>query len=143
MPDEFGVSIVGLNQFRRDLKQVDAAWPKELAKANKQAAQVVADEAIRRAPAGPHQGSGSIIPIKRSIKALQAQRRAAVAMGGARSPHAGPTEFGGTLRRHASSSRTTVRQRAFLYPAISAKTEQVVLVYSALLDQIAQKAFNQ
>jgi hypothetical protein len=143
MADVVGVSIAGLREFRRDLRRVDKTLPKELGKAHQEVGQIVADEAIRRAPAGPHQGAGSVTPIKGSIRALRRQSGAAVAMGGARSPHVPPTEFGGTLARHASRSRTTVHQRAFLYPAIAAKTDQVLLVYSKLIQQVAGKAFNQ
>lgn len=136
------IRVIGLRELRRDLKRLDADWPKELAKANTAAAQIVATEAQRRAPAGPHQGGGSVTPIRQSIRASRAQRSASVSFGGARSPHAAPTEFGGTLARHASASRTTVRQRAFLYPAITAKTAEVVQTYTAAVDRLLHDAFN-
>lgn len=137
------IRVLGLAELRRDLKRLGAQWPKELAKANNRAAEVVAAEARRRAPAGPHQGGGSVTAITQSIRATKAQRSASVSFGGPRSPHAAPTEFGGTLPRHASRSRTTVRQRAFLYPAIAAKTDEVVLTYQAMLERLMDAAFNE
>lgn len=137
-----GIIVVGLAELRRELRRVGDQMPGELARLNKGAGQIVAAEAQRRAPRGPHQGGGRVVPIAASIKALQQQRRGAVAIGGARTPHAEPTEFGGTLRRYHSKARTTVQQRAFLYPAISATTEQVITFYENGVGQLMARAFG-
>ncbi len=140
---EYRVEVVGLYELRRALNQVDRQFGRELAETNNRAAEIVAEEARRRAPKGPHQGGGAVVPISGSIRALRGQRRAAVSMGGAKTPHAEPTEFGGTLPRHHSSSRTTVVQRAFLYPAIGAKTGEVVQSYQYMLGRLMGRAFDQ
>lgn len=136
MPPSSGVKVVGLDELRRDLRRLDAELPRELAIIHYRVAQIVADEARHRAPRGPHQGGGVVVPIVQSIRAGRQQRRATVSMGGARSPHAEPTEFGGTLRRFHSTSRTRVRQRAFLYPAIAAKRGEVIDAYGGMIDQL-------
>ena len=139
----YRVEIAGLRELRRALNLVDKQFGKELAEANNQAAEIVAAEARRRAPSGPHQGGGTVVPIAASIRALRGQRRAAVSMGGAKTPHAEPTEFGGTIPRHHSLAHTHIQQRAFLYPAIAAKRAEVVQTYAYLVDRLTSRAFNQ
>lgn len=136
------IEVHGLSELRRALAQCEGRSPKEVAQANFEAADIVAREARSRAPSGPHEGSGTVTPIRASIKAMRRARAGVVAMGGARTPHAEPTEFGGTLARHASASRTRVRQRAFLYPAIEAKRGEVMDFYGNAVDRIMRPAFH-
>lgn len=156
------IRVVGLDALRRDLKKVDAELPGELAKLNKDAADIVVVEAQHRAPRGVHQGGGKWAPIAPSIAARQQARRAAISIGGAKSPHAVVTEFGGTIprkgadktlvrlaqQRHASfarvgiTRRTQVKQRAYLYPALSAKRDEVMRVYEDGIEQLFSRISN-
>lgn len=152
----------GLAELRRDLRAVDRSFGPLIGRANQRAAQVVADEAKRRAPKGPHQGGGTVAPISSTIRALRRQQAASVSIGGARSPHAVVTEYGGSIPRRGSDAATVrqaqrrkqafvrhglsvthVRKRAYLYPAIDAKAGEVVLVYEAGLGEVMAKAFGQ
>lgn len=155
-----GIEVHGLRELRRELRRVSADLPKELARANQEAAEIVAAEARRRAPRGPHEGRPRVTPIHQSVKALRQQSRGVVAIGGARSPHAVVTEFGGTIprmgsqrgqvaeaqakhrafRRYGGISTTTVRKQAYLYPALDAKRDEVVERYGDLLDQLLRRA---
>lgn len=151
----------GLAELRRDLRAVDRSFGPRLGRANQQAAQVVVNEAKRRAPKGPHQGGGTVAPISSTITALRKQSAASVSIGGARSPHAVVTEFGGSIPRRGSDKETVrkaqrrkqafsrhglrvthVRKRAYLYPAIDAKAGEVVLVYEAAVGQLMSEAFG-
>jgi hypothetical protein len=127
------IEVHGLRELRRALKQAEDRSPKELQLANKRAAALVAIEARRRAPTGPHQGGGNVGSIVASIKSQATTGKGVVAFGGQRAPHAPPTEFGGTLRRHASSSRTRVQKRPFIYPAIEAAQPRVLEEYERSL----------
>jgi hypothetical protein len=139
---EGAIEVHGLRDFRRELRRMGQEFPRELRQANKGAADLVAPEARRRVPRGPHQGGGRVQPIIASVKAGGTQRAGYVAIGGARSPHAPVYEFGGTLRRHASASRTQVTARPFLYPAIAARTDEVVDFYGRALDRLSRRAFD-
>lgn len=132
------VEVYGLRELRRELKQAEGRSPHELQQANKQAAEIVAREARRRAPKGPHQGGGNVQPISASIRAQATSGRGLVAFGGVRSPHAPPAEFGGTLKRHASAARTRVTKRPYIYPAIKAERHEVLRVYDQALDRITR-----
>ncbi|HEY9391368.1 MAG TPA: hypothetical protein VIR27_16585 [Mycobacteriales bacterium] len=154
------IRVVGLARLRRELARVDKTLPKELAKLNFKAADIVAKDAKLRAPKGKHQGGGQIIPIRRSIKALKRSGTSAqVAMGGVRTPHAEVTEFGGEIPRRGSSReaieraqaqhqsfrragvtrRTKITARPFLYPAIDAKRDEVVELYEQGIEDLFNK----
>jgi HK97 gp10 family phage protein len=157
MPER-GVEIIGLREFRRELKQAGQQWPKELRQANKDAAEIVAADARRRAPRGPHLGGGRVRPVVSSIRALASQGRGQVAIGGASTPHAQVLEFGGTIprrgqtgtaaiqARHGSFAKaglsvTPVRAQPYLYPALAAKADEVVEFYGEALDRVYRRAF--
>lgn len=156
------IEVHGLREFRRELKRLGEEFPKELRQANKDAAELVADEARRRAPRGPHEGKPKIQPAVASVKAGGTQRAGYVAIGGARSPHAPVLEFGGSIPRrgrdpslaakaiasHRSfasvgiTSLTHVRKQPYLYPAIAATADEVVEFYGEALDRLTRRAFD-
>lgn len=164
------VYVEGLNDLRKELRQADRKLPRELGKANKKAADIVAQEAKRNAPEGPHEGGDQIIPIKRSIKALRRAKAAQVAIGGPATPHAQVYEYGGTIPRRgfagvtASEKRkgrivegkrrgrdirkrrvkvavTQIEAQPYLWPAIRAKRGEVRDAYGDLLDALMRRAF--
>lgn len=141
---DYSIKFAGLAELRRDLRAIDKAWGPELGKANQRAGEVVAVEGRRIAggKSGPHQGGGSVAPISSTIRALRQQNRAVVSAGGARSPHAAPREFGGTLRRYHSSKRTTVAKNPALFPALDSKAGEVVRVYALAIDSVMRRAFS-
>jgi hypothetical protein len=136
------VEVHGLKDFRRELKRLGPAWPKELRQANKDAAEIVARTARRRAPRGPHEGGGRVVPIHLNIRALASQTKGQVAVGGARSPHGPVYEFGGSIgRRGDTGARTQVRAQPFLHPALAEEQSRVVEVYGDAIDRITSRAF--
>src|SRR5262245_8022884 len=154
------VRIQGLRDFRRELKRMGPEFPAELKQANLDAAELVAADARRRAPRGPHEGGGRVVPISQNIRALGSQAKGQVAIGGARSPHAVVTEFGGTIPRRGQSrllieqqqrshrsfvraglSVTPVRAQPYLYPALAAQREAVIEFYGEAIDRVSRRAF--
>jgi hypothetical protein len=139
---ERGVEVHGLRDFRRELRRAGEEFPRELRQTNLEAAEIVAKDARRRAPRGPHLGGGRVRPIVASIRALASQGRGQIAVGGASTPHGPVLEFGGTIpRRGGTGARTTVRAQPFLYPALAAKQDEVVEFYGEALDRVYRRAF--
>lgn len=132
------IRVFGLRELRRALKAADDRAPRELQQANKRAAEIVAREARRRAPKGPHQGGGRVQPIAATITAQATATKGVLAFGGSRSPHAPAYEFGGTLKRHASAKRTRVAKRPFVYPAIKSERERVLDAYEQALQRLTR-----
>ena|SRR5438093_5314066 len=128
---------------------------KELGKANKAAGQIVVMEARRRAPRGPHEGSGKYTPLSRGINASSSQTTVSVFAGGKRTPYAAAIEFGGTIprrgfkglnRRGKRQARalhvgvlTHITARPYLRPAVQAKLADVVIAYERMLDNLTEK----
>jgi hypothetical protein len=136
-----GVRVQGLAELRRELRRISTELAGELRRFNLRAAQLVRDEYRHRAPHGPHQGGGNVVPVAQSARATASQARAQVVIGGPRSPHAPPLEFGGTLRRHHSAARTTVHAQPALYPAIAATSDELVDVAAEEIDRLTRRAF--
>jgi hypothetical protein len=154
------IEVTGLRELRTALRQASAELPRELARVNQQAAEIVAAEARRRAPEGPHEGKPAITPVRQSIRALRQQSKGVVAIGGARSPHAVVLEFGGTIPRRGQSKLlvvqqqrahrgferaglavTRVRAQPYVYPALDAKRDEVVEAYADLVGKLLHRAF--
>jgi len=151
------IEVQGLRELRRALKAAEGRSPKELQQANKQAAEIVAAEARRRAPKGPHQGGGNVVPVYQAIKAQASSGRGIVAFGGQRAPHGVVVNFGGTIPRrgqdksvvrglqakHRSFEKaglavTRVRRREHIYSSITATRSRVLDEYEQALDRIAR-----
>lgn len=151
------IRVSGITELRKALAQANSDAPKELAKANKQIGMIVVPEAQRRAPHGKHEGGGAVLPIALSIKAAQLQTKVTITAGGPKSPHAAVYEFGGTIPRANAHGRkivrhgrgyqaqlgrsrvTHIKRRPYLYPAVTAKLNQVVDAYFAMVDRILAK----
>jgi hypothetical protein len=120
------VRIEGLRELQRDLRLIDKTMPRELRKANKAAAEIVAVEARKRTPV--HSGRA-----RRSLVARAEQRSASVKGGGARVPYFAWLDFGGSVGRNKSVHREVIKGGRIIYPALAAKREQVADEYEELL----------
>lgn len=147
------VEIRGLTEFQRALRQIDRSLPRELRKVNKSAAEIVADAARTRA-----QSLGGVAAKSApSIKATAEQRRAKVALGGARYPFALGANFGALhdVPRIGPSGRqfagynqfpqwggnqfTGGANDRFLYWAISRKRDKFMGEYERLIDAFVDR----
>lgn len=142
-----GIHVDGLKELQRELKSLDAEWPKELRKANKEAAEMVAAR-TRRSFA---RGTGVDPKVVPSIRALAQARSAAVKIGGQRFPFALGAEFGGgkfgkgnpTPAGGYTTQFRPHRGRAgyHLYPTLRRSTDEVVDLYGDLIDDLTRRAF--
>jgi hypothetical protein len=138
-----GVRVIGLADFRRELRRMSATLPRELRSANLSAAKLVADEARPRAQA---QG-GVARKTAPSIKALAQQRGAAVRIGGVRYPFALGAEFGSKGYRQFKpwrGNQWSPDQGSvgyFLHPAVRDTRRRVIDLYGDLIERLAARAF--
>lgn len=151
MSADLRVEVQGLTEYRRALKQVSDDLPKELRRANRDAANLVANEARGRASSV----GGVAAHVGPSIRAVAQGTSAAVKWGGARFPMAGGAEFGAGRNVPRQTARGTVRgwnqfeawtgsnssSGRFVYPAIRARQADVVEAYAAAIDRITKQAF--
>lgn len=116
MADDIKIQILGLREFRRQLRAADAQLPRELRKVFNTAAAAVVGEAKAQVP----RRSGALAG---SIRARSTQTSGQVVMGTTRVPYAGFIEFGGHVgkgrkgRGTGSVSRPVIKTGRYLYPA--------------------------
>lgn len=147
------VEVRGLTEFQRALRDIDQSMPRELRKANKSAAEIVASAARDRAVSL----GGVAAKSAPSLKAGGEQRFAKVSLGGARYPFALGANFGAQHNIARNTSRGLVlgwnqfpewggnqwmggAADRFLYWAIRRKRDEFVSEYERLIDQLARKA---
>ena len=113
---------------------MDAALAKELTRAGRRAAALVAKDAKQRAP----KRSGN---LARSVRPRASAQRASVVAGNDKVPYARVIEFGGTIPvRGKSGKRRPVKKQPYLYPAIRAKSAEIAGSYQREVDEVVRKA---
>lgn len=126
------VKIEGLTQFRRGLKDIDAALPKALRLAFNEAADAVVSDARPRVP----RRSGD---ARASVKARSTQTKARVSGGGRRAPYYPWLDFGGKIPR--GPRRPFIgRTGRYIYRAFFARRDEFVDNLSEQLVKVARDA---
>lgn len=117
---------VDATALRRQLREIgDAGLKKELASANKDAAQIVVKAALPNVPVR----SGR---LRRSVRALGSQREGKAKAGSAAVDYAAPIHWG---RRR----RGFIKSRPFLWNAAKDRRTQVVKAYEKSVDRLIRK----
>lgn len=128
------IEVEGLRDLQRELRALDADAPKELRKANLEAAEVVA-QATRQS----FSSRGGVAPkVAASVRAVAQQRNASVKIGGARFPYALGSNFGSL--RYKQFPRPTKPDYS-LFVSIKAKRDDVLDTYDDALKKLTKKAF--
>lgn len=140
------VKVEGLKDFQRELRSIDTKLPRELTKANKNAAELVASRARHKAAS---QG-GVASKTAPSIKAAAEQRRSKVNIGGLAFPFALGAEFGSKQylqfkhwrgNRHDEGMEPGSGVGWFLYPTIRETRDEYIEIYTRSINEVMRKAF--
>jgi hypothetical protein len=132
MPEQ--VSVTGLREFQRQLRDMDAALPKRIRLVMNEAAQVVIEYARPRIPRRTGRAAGS-------IKARSTQRTAGVAIGGRRAGYYPWLDFGGQGKRKGRPpARPFIKEGRYLYPALRVKRDELTEIMSSGLAGLAKDA---
>lgn len=110
MSNELAITVDGLKQFSRDLKQLDRDLPKALRIALNQASDVIVSDARPGVPTRSGRAAGS-------IKAKSTRTKARVAGGSSRAPYYPWLDFGGSVGRRNSVHRPFLKRGRYLYAA--------------------------
>ena len=117
MPE--AIRIVGLAEFRKQLRELDRSSVKALRLEFNEAAQAVVDWVLPRIPLGP---TGR---ARRSVRTTSTQTAAKVTGGGARVPYYPWLDFGGRVGRKRSVHRAFQSDGRFLYPGYEAQRDEI------------------
>jgi len=130
------IRVQGLADLRRELKALNLT--EDLKDANNRVAQLVADEAEKKARAlGRMEAKAA-----ESLKANRAQSKATVSIGGARYPFALGAEFGSfRFKQFRSWTGSNEGSGYWLWPAIRETRERVIEMYGDEIEKLTAKAF--
>jgi hypothetical protein len=142
----YGLRVVGLREYRRDLKRADAAIGPAIREANRRVAEVVAARARQNAATQPriHARRPRAVTSQRqhwgdyvqSIKALASQTRAQVSLGSARVPWALGQNFGAVTKTQFPPSLGHHGGDYALYKSIEETTLDQIRVFRQETDTV-------
>lgn len=130
------VKLEGMVELRRELRALDSRLPRAIQKANKRAAQLVADRG--KALLASTGGVGPKAAL--SVKALAGQAYASVRLGGAAFPFAAGQNFGSD-RYTQFPPRPGSGQDYGLYKAIGETRSDVIAGYDQFIEEGFKEAF--
>lgn len=132
MPEK--ITVTGLREFQRALKDMDAALPKQLRLALNEAAGIVIDYAQPRFPRRTGAAAAS-------LKARSSQREARVALGGRRAAYAPWLDFGGQGRvKGRPPHREFIKSGRYVYRGLEVKRPEIIERMSEGLSELARAA---
>jgi hypothetical protein len=128
------IDVVGLRDLQRELRALDKTMPRELRKANIEAAEVVAQATRQSFSSRP----GVAPKVAASVKALGQQRNASVRIGGPKYPYAMGSNFGSIRFKQFPAVK---HPDYSLYTSIRSERKEVLDTYDEALKRLTKKAF--
>lgn len=129
MSQEF-IKVVGLGEFRANLRRMDRDKAKAVRVALDDAAEILVTAVRPQVPAL----TGA---ARASVKAQSTQTTARVAVGGPKAPYYPWLDFGGRVGRKKATVRTFYKSGRYVYPTLAKKREEI---QAAMLKSIVQLA---
>jgi len=124
------IQIVGLAEFRRNLRQMDSGAARALRLAGNEAANIVVDSAKPTVPRRSGKAAAS-------IKARSSQLATRVSAGSARAPYFPWLDYGGKVGKDNSASRPWEPDGRYIYPAYRREKRRVEETLRAALGRLA------
>jgi hypothetical protein len=118
------ISVTGLRETRRALKQYGDETKTALKPANLAAAKVVIAQANYLIPVR----TGT---LKSTMRPLATNKSGKIRVGNAKVEYAGPIHFGWPAR--------AIKPQPFIYEALDERIDQVILIYNAAIDELGRK----
>ncbi|MCE7008727.1 hypothetical protein LWC34_38840 [Kibdelosporangium philippinense] len=127
------IKISGLNEFNRNLRQMNASLPKGLRLANNEAAGVVVDWAQPRVPRKTGRAAASV--------KVRSTRTMARVSGGSKSvSYFAWLNYGGRVGRAGSVRRQFIKEGRYLYPGYAKNRDKVRAILLSALVEVAKDA---
>jgi phage gpG-like protein len=123
------IEVRGLRELRSALKAIDPALQREVNRALRDAVRPMATDARREAP--KLRGA-----LARSVRAGATAKGAFI---GARAPHAGIHEFGGTIRFITRRAEIRIDAQPYLRPAVARGTDDAIDAIGDAVDDLAKR----
>lgn len=125
---ESTIKVVGLNEFRKSLRQLDRTLPKGVRLALNDAANLLVQATRPEVPTRTGRAAAS-------LRAQSTQTTARVAVGGPTAPYYPWLDFGGSVGRGKSVKRKFFKEGRYLFPTLKRKREDIqAAMLNALLE---------
>lgn len=127
------VSVDGLKQFTRGLRDIDAALPKQVRVALNACSDYLIDQAQPKIPTR----TGA---AKNSLRARSSRSAVRIAVGGRRAPYYPWLDFGGTVGPGKKVGRPFFTEGRYLYPTLRDKRDQFTKIMAGAITDLATSA---
>jgi hypothetical protein len=128
------IETAGLVQFQKALRQIDTDLPKQLRIVLNDAAGIIVDYTKAHIEVKSGRARGS-------VRAQSSQRKAAVAIGGARAPYVPWLDFGGEGRRRGRpAARPFIREGRYVYKGLRIHNQDITDLLAKGLTDLAAAA---
>ena len=127
------ITVKGIPDLQKALRQIDKDLPKELAAGLAEAAEIVVRHAKPLVPRRTGAAQGS-------MKVRRQQRAAAVVVGGAKAPYYPWLDFGGRVGRNKSIARPFIKAGRYIYPTLKDRDAEVKAKVDEVLERLAKQA---
>lgn len=127
------ITITGIREFQKALRDMDANLPKQLRIALNKASDLVITKARPLIPARTGRAANS-------LKVRSTQRVARIAAGGKRAPYYPWLDFGGKVGRHDSVDRKFYTEGRYIYPTLRKNRDEITGIMQMALADLARDA---
>jgi hypothetical protein len=127
------IQVAGLDDFRKSLRKMDTALPKQMRVALNQASQLVIDYAKPKIPRRSGRAAAS-------LKVRSSQKAARIAAGGTKAPYYPWLDFGGAVGPSKGVKRAFYTEGRYIYPALRQNRDEITGVLEASLIELAKSA---
>jgi len=130
---ESKLQVVGLNEFRKGLRDLDRSLPKTVRLALNHAADVLIGAVRPRVPRRTGRAAAS-------LKAQSTQTVARVSVGGRQAPYYSWLDFGGRVGRRHSVKRPYITGGRYIYPTLASHGDKIRAEMLKALEAVARSA---
>lgn len=134
--DDIRIEVEGQLELRKALRKADDDLPKELTAVHKKLAEMVVRDALPNVPVGP---SGN---LKKSVKSLASQTRAAAKAGTKSSVPYAPAVHWGTGPRSGLKGPHNIARRPFLWDALNRARKDIEREFEEAMDDLMDEAMK-
>lgn len=127
------ITITGIREFQKALRDMDANLPKQLRVALNKASDLVITKARPLIPVRTGRAANS-------LKVRSTQRTARIAAGGKRAAYYPWLDFGGSVGRAGSVHRAFYKEGRYIYPTLRKNREEITQIMAVALSDLARDA---
>lgn len=125
-----GIKVIGLSDFRRGLKGIDAGLPKAMRVSLNDVANLLIDRTRPKIPKRTGRAAAS-------LKAQSTQSEARIAAGGPKAPYYPWLDFGGRVGKRKATARPFYSDGRYIFPTLAEERSDIEMAMLKAMGQLA------